>query len=73
MLELAKPVDKESEAEEDVNNSCRRFGLVVEVYCPGRRRTLVDIPDAERVAPTGYSYKYDGGGSSTLDSRVVLE
>ncbi len=48
----SKPGEEEREALEDVRRSWRRAGSDVDVYCPGKRRTLVAAPEADSVAPT---------------------
>ena len=48
----SKPGEAEREALEDVRRLWSREGSVVEVYCPGKRRTSVAAPDADRTAPT---------------------
>ena len=48
----SKPGERANEALDEVRRLWRRAGLVVEVYCPGRRSRLVAAPDADNVAPT---------------------
>ena len=46
-----------SEADDEVSSEWSSCGLVDAVYCPGSRRALLAIPEAEIRAPTGLSVK----------------
>jgi hypothetical protein len=47
-----------SEADDDVSNEWSSCGFVDAVYCPGSKRALLTIPEAEIRAPTTLTGKY---------------
>lgn len=51
---FSNPGDGAKDADEDVRTSWRSWGLVVEVYWPGRRSIGVGAFEAESTTPTAY-------------------